>query len=379
MNPVKKEIFQPLHGGDVQGASAFYGVATDQWLDLSTGINPASYPIPSFPEGVFSRLPYLSEAFISAAKQYYGSDSLLAVAGSQAAIQLLPKILNAYPILLPSVGYKEHENCWRKEGCALSVYDSMCPDLAIETIQKSLMNNPEQHVLIINPNNPTGLCFSVDQIVLWASLLGDSAYIIVDEAFMDLTPNFSVLSVGIPDAIKEKIIVLRSFGKFFGLAGLRLGFVAGPETILAAMSEELGDWAINGPAQYIAQQALNDVEWQRQQRVLIQADYDFTFQVFSGVLGQPCFSEKGKLPAQEVIEVSLFISYRLQKNQAILVFDQLAQKGILSRLIVINDDVMLLRVGLINSRDREQCQRLLSVMDLLGDLFQSNLQSMALG
>lgn len=379
MSYVKKDIFAPLHGGDIQGASDCYGIDIDQWIDLSTGVNPIAYPIPLLPQEVFSRLPYVQDTFVSAAAQYYGSPSLIAVAGSQAAIQLLPMLLHSYPILLPSLGYKEHEKHWRNAGNAIIYYDALDYQNAVETIQNSLLVNPKQHLLIINPNNPTGLCFPIEQLVEWASQLADDAYLVVDEAFMDITPEFSVLKAHLLSSIKDKMIVLKSVGKFFGLAGVRLGFVSAAPSILSAIASVSGDWSINGPAQYIATQAFTDVVWQQTNRQRIQENYLYMSTLLFEVLGAPLSEGAYDQNRLAYLGVSLFISYRLSTQRALCVFDQLAQQGILTRLIKIDDSCMLLRVGLIDCADEAVSARLIKAVASVKNVSQARPLSAALG
>jgi cobalamin biosynthetic protein CobC len=86
---------------------------------------------------------------------------------------------------------------------------------------------------------------------------------VVDEAFMDNTPQLSVA----PFAHQVGLIVLRSFGKFFGLAGVRLGFVLAERKLLKLLAEQVGPWAVSGPTRVLGQACLRDTEGQAQQRV----------------------------------------------------------------------------------------------------------------
>jgi cobalamin biosynthetic protein CobC len=123
---------------------------------------------------------------------------------------------------------------------------------------------PDTDVLIIiHPNNPTGAVFSMAQLLDWhAQLANRNGWLIVDEAFMDTTPELSIAS----QTSQLGLIVLRSLGKFFGLAGARVGFVCAHPKLLEALKNLLGPWPVNTPARWMAVQALQDTSWQKENR-----------------------------------------------------------------------------------------------------------------
>ncbi|MCV6604043.1 MAG: hypothetical protein OIF34_01975, partial [Porticoccaceae bacterium] len=138
----------PLHGGDLISASQRYGIPVADWLDLSTGLNPSSYPVPELSPVLFQRLPYLRPEFLQAAAVFYGNAQLLPSNGSQLVIQELPSCLNELgliefglddlPVLLPEHGYKEHEDHWRRHGNAVQYYPAFEPQAAVEVIESVL-------------------------------------------------------------------------------------------------------------------------------------------------------------------------------------------------------------------------------------------------
>jgi len=345
-----------LHGGDLYTASQRYQIELDQWIDLSTGLNPQAYPVGEIPQGVFTRLPYELPQLCQAAAEYYGDDNVMAVSGTQLAIQSLPMCLPQHDILAPQVGYQEHVLHWGKHGANISRYPSDNMKRAIEFIDKALLKNPQRHLLIINPNNPTGLKFTVQQIKLWASALAKGCNVIVDEAFMDVTPQDSVLT-----DLSSNMIVLRSFGKFFGLAGLRLGFVFANQGIRQALQQKAGLWAVNGPAQYIAIKALADKPWQQTARKDIHKSAFFTQSLFS-----PLFTNN---PAVKVHHEALFSSYIFPITLAGNLFEFFAHRGILIRKIAVNEQICILRTGIIHHQDMDSQQR---VKQCIQDFLVSN-------
>lgn len=352
----------PLHGGDIISASERYDIPVDQWIDLSTGINPEPYPVVDLPVECFSRLPYIDPAFNRAVANYYQCEQFIALSGTQAAIQVLPALLKKQPILLPQVGYQEHAKHWQKANVGLNYYVSLCAEAMIRSINQQLEENPAQHLLVINPNNPTAVKISKAQLILWAEQLEDGSYLIVDEAFIDLSPQDSVLS---DDGRPANIIVLRSFGKFFGLAGIRLGFVFANELLLKSLSHALGLWQLNGPAQSIAMRALIDTTWHAQAIKNIARGAVLTEALFS-----PLFD---LLNVEQRYHQGLFSSYYLSVSQALWLNKRLAKAGVLTRVVLLNSDKALLRIGVLSPRTQANI-KIQPVIDDCCDVLRSNPQ-----
>lgn len=248
------------HGGRLREASARYGIGLDQWLDLSTGINPRGWPVPEVPAASWARLPEDDDGLEQAARRYYQADHLLPVAGTQAAIQALPRLRPPSRVALLDPGYAEHACAWRRAGHALAA-------VAAERVDEAIPGSDV--VLLIHPNNPTGARFPVAQLLHWhARLAARGGWLIVDEAFMDATPEHGLC----PDSARAGLVVLRSPGKFFGLAGARVGFVCAHPALLAQLAELLGPWSVSGPARWVATAALSDRAWQHAERLRLAAD-----------------------------------------------------------------------------------------------------------
>ena len=242
------------HGGNLNDAVARFGRPRGDWLDLSTGINPQPYPVPALPADAWHRLPEPSPELVSAASDYYGAPHILPVAGSQAVIQALPRLRPAGSVAVAAPAYAEHAHRWGVGGH--TVYEVPYDSLQDEIENYAVM-------VVCNPNNPTGARIEPELLLSWADrLAGRGGWLIVDEAFADTTPETSVAQW----SDRPGLIVLRSTGKFFGLAGLRLGFVAAHPALLQQLADTLGPWAVSGPAQQIGLAALRDRAWQENMR-----------------------------------------------------------------------------------------------------------------
>ena len=238
------------HGGRVRAAAQTYKIPVSRWLDLSTGINPNGWPVPELPPDAWQRLPEFNDGLINIASNYYGCRSILPVAGSQAAIQALPQLRSISRVGIVWPGYAEHARSWRMTGDAVKLIRPNEVDEALSSIDV---------LIIINPNNPTGHYFDPKTLLLWHRyLVARGGWLIVDEAFIDATPQLSLAEY----CPRPGLIVLRSLGKFFGLAGVRMGFVLAEKEVLRLLNEYLGPWSVSNPARWVAKHALADYSWQ---------------------------------------------------------------------------------------------------------------------
>ena len=239
------------HGGKLAAAAREHGIPLDKWADLSTGIHPVGYPVPPIPPACWLRLPEDEDGLLPAAANYYGTTHLLPCAGSQAAIQALPTMRPPCRIGILSPTYAEHAHAWRQAGHTVEIIQDYEPGMALDVL------------VLANPNNPTGRLIPVETLLEWhAELAALGGWLIVDEAFMDATPECSLAA----HAGSPHLIILRSLGKFFGLAGIRAGFVLAWDELLENLQERLGPWNVANPTRWVARQALANRAWQVKQR-----------------------------------------------------------------------------------------------------------------
>lgn len=302
------------HGGKLLAAAARYGIEKDNWLDLSTGINPAGWPVPAIPAAAWQRLPETEDGLLEAAAAYYGSAAVLPVAGSQAAIQTLPRLRTACRVGVPHPAYAEHAHAWRAAGHAVVAWD------AGQNI------DPLDVLVLVHPNNPSGQTYTRAQLLDWhARLATRGGWLVVDEAFIDATPTESLADV----CPRPGLIILRSLGKFFGLAGARVGFVLAEPTVLEALDDRLGPWAVSAPSRWVARAALADIAWQQAARAALPA---------AGARLATLLRDHGLVPSGGT---ALFQWVRTP--DAADWHERLAQQGILTRLFA---DPPSLRFGL---------------------------------
>ena len=241
-----------LHGGELGAARRLFPAAPKPFVDLSTGINPHPYPLPQFPAGLFARLPDpdAAQSLAGIAAKAYGAPSAACVVpapGTQILLPLAAGLVRPGRAMVLSPTYSEHARAAALAGHAVTetgnIGDLADGDLAIVT----------------NPNNPDGRLFAKSGLIAVAETLqARGGLLVVDEAFMDVAPPGASLAA---EVSRGNIVVLRSFGKFFGLAGLRLGFAIATPALAARLAALLGPWAVSAPALAVGGAALADRAW----------------------------------------------------------------------------------------------------------------------
>jgi cobalamin biosynthetic protein CobC len=273
------------HGGNLNAAQRLFPGAPEPWIDLSTGINPMPYPVGDIPAAAWTRLPQPADltTLETAARQAYGATvaaEIVAAPGTQAIIQWLPRIFRAHRVGILGHTYGEHAQCWRAAGAEIVVAHSLAD---FETCDVGV---------VVNPNNPDGRIVEPEQLALTATALAmRGGLLVVDEAFIDvIAPAMSL----IPILPGDGAVVMRSFGKAYGLAGLRLGFAVASGAFGGRLRAALGPWAVSGPAIEVGRRALADTGWLAQSVSRLnedakRLDHLLTMAGFTIVGGTPLF------------------------------------------------------------------------------------------
>ena len=315
------------HGGRLLEFAARIGIPAEQWLDLSTGINPRGYPVPPVPAEAWRRLPEEEDGLARVAADYYRAPpatAVLPIAGTQAAIQALPRVL---PHLLPrlqagaassgpplqiavaNLTYNEYAHVWRKAGHTVTAHVHL---------QLADAADRADVVILCQPNNPSGECIEPTRVEqMTRTLARRSRWLLIDEAYADAAPETSVL----PHIAAEDwpcVIVLRSLGKFFGLAGARAGFAISAPEVIAALRDELGPWPLSGPARVAALHALRNTAWQIEARRFL---HDMTQQLDACLVARLGVTPSG---------TALFRWFAFDEANAL--HEHLARLGILVRM-----------------------------------------------
>ena len=235
------------HGGGIDAAAAHYGGDREMWIDLSTGINPVPYPLPNLHASSWNALPdkYAATALTDAARAFWnvpeGAD-ILAAPGASALIAQIPRLACAETVHIAAPTYNEHAASFAALGW-------------------NIVNRGSSSArVLVHPNNPDGRMWTVADL--------SAKLNIIDESFADVAPDQSLMAT----ATRPGTLILKSFGKFWGLAGLRLGFVIGDPRLIAQLREMLGPWPVSGIALAVGAAALRDRAWAEKTRLRLNAD-----------------------------------------------------------------------------------------------------------
>ena len=317
------------HGGRLARAQAEYPSAPTPWLDLSTGINPQGWRRGRPPRESLTRLPDPAEtqALEAAAAAAFGArpESVVAVPGAEAGIRLLPELIGARRVAVASPTYGSHADAWKQAGADV-----------LEVGRADLFDTTAEALIVVNPNNPDGAASPGSSLIAQAA----GRWLIVDESFVEVEPSLSVAA-----AAQGRIVVLRSFGKFFGLAGVRLGFIICDHDLAARLRRRLGDWPVGADAISMGKLAYSDNGWAERMRLSLIRDARH----LDRLLKATGFKIVGG--------TSLF---RLaQCESAAARADRLAQQGVLVRTFP--HDETLIRFGLPGRRNWRRLQAALEM------------------
>jgi len=223
------------HGGGLDAARRRFGGARSDWIDLSTGINPVPFPLPDLPADCWTALPDqgAQDDLLAAARLFWrvpDGAAIVAAPGTSALIAQLPGTVPAGRVRIPGPTYNEHARAFAAHGWAES-------------------NGAAEALVLVNPNNPDGR--------VWTGTDAEAGFVVIDESFADVAPAVSLVRL----AARPGTVVLKGLGKFWGLAGLRLGFAIGDPALIRRLSVLLGPWAVSGPALAAGTAALRDDAW----------------------------------------------------------------------------------------------------------------------
>lgn len=296
------------HGGSLTRARRLFPNAPLPWIDLSTGINPHSYPLPALPATAFSCLPEIDrlEELHRAACKFYAApqpQNLVAAPGTQILLPMVMELVRPGSAAILSPTYAEHARAARLAGHHVN-----------ETPEFSDLEKADL-AIIVNPNNPDGRITPRAAILdLARRLAAKGGLLVVDEAFMEVGPQGASVA---GDTDLKGLVVLRSFGKFFGLAGLRLGFALAEPQLAARLAARLGPWAVAGPALEIGIAAFRDRDWQKRTRIHLH-EQSLQLDALLACHGM-------------VVEGGTSLYRFVRSDRACLIFETLGKAGILIR------------------------------------------------
>ncbi|MCH9675891.1 MAG: threonine-phosphate decarboxylase CobD [Gammaproteobacteria bacterium] len=328
-------VSEGLHGGNLSWACETHGGLPSDWLDISTGINPYSYAVPTFDPQLYQLLPqaHAEQRLVRAARIAYACPIEADVAlanGTQALIQWLPQLRARCRVAIVGFTYSEHAAAWARAG------HSMDAPSSIGDVESDI-----DVVVLTNPNNPDGHRVTRDALLeLHAKLHERGGWLVVDEAFADCDESESMAAYShLPG-----LIVLRSFGKFYGLAGVRLGVALCESELVVRLRAAMGPWTVSGPALAIGAAALEDRVWRETMRDQLAATSKSLVETLNSA-GWDVLGSTG-----------LFVLARHQQAQAY--WNRMVQERILVRRFV--EQPQWLRFGLAKEEGMQRLARFMA-------------------
>ena len=298
------------HGGGLEAAKRRFG--GENWIDLSTGVNPHPWPGAASMSFNWQRLPDTQDLvrLEAVAAGYFGVDAsqVCAVPGTEIGLRLVGALIGG-PAQHIAPGYRTH--------------GAMIAGSAAVTWPDT--GDRAGHLILANPNNPDGRALAAG--AMQDLLERRTGWLLVDEAFADADPASSI-AASVGDG--RRLVVFRSFGKFFGLAGVRLGFVLAPQAIVAALRERLGAWPVSAAAIAIGTAAYADAGWVAAARQRLGEEAA----ALDAMLARRGHRPVGACPLFRLIEV----------DDAHALFERLARRAMLTRPFT--DQPRWLRLGL---------------------------------
>lgn len=323
------------HGGRLREAMAAHPDAPRPWLDLSTGINPEPWPGPRAPADALTRLPdpqALADLEAAAARAFGVADPrrVVAVAGAETALRLLPGLIGSAEVALLAPIYGGHLEAWASAAprrvAALDDPGAQAADVLV----------------LVNPNNPDGRRIARERLaVLAADRSARGLWTVVDESFVEIAPALSVADLEI-----DRLVTLRSFGKFYGLPGARLGFIIGNKVLSETVRALVGDWPVSADALALGLGAYADRTWQGAARAWL-ADQAARI---DAVLAASGLKVIGGCDLFRLVEV----------ENAHALFQRLSARGVLTRPFADRPD--RLRIGLASTKDFNRFQQALQAV-----------------
>ncbi|SFS21436.1 L-threonine O-3-phosphate decarboxylase [Yoonia litorea] len=292
------------HGGGIDAAIARFGGKRCDWSDLSTGINPVPYPMPGLPDDAWTALPDKAAfANLAARARTFwnvpAEADIIAATGASAIIAAIPHVLPKSGVFIPGPTYNEHGAAFVAAGWQMD-------------------DSPDHAMVAVHPNNPDGY--------LWEEEKVTAPYLVIDESFCDIMPDASLIHM----AARPNTLILKSFGKFWGMAGLRLGFAIGDPVLVARLRDLLGPWQVSGPALAIGAEGLADPQWADDTRARLGRDSERLDRIVT------------RAGAELIGGTSLFRLYQVENASHWQ--DKLAQNQVWSRVFPYNPK--WLRLGL---------------------------------
>lgn len=288
----EEELFNHLHGGNLERAIERYDISLDEIIDFSANINPLGIS-PKIKEVLVKSIDQLShypDPECKKAKKeisrYFKIDyeNIILGNGSTELIYLIVRTLKPKKALIPIPTFYEYERALNNNDISINFYK-------LKEKQEFLVSIGEiipqlagiDLVFLCNPNNPTGTFLPrKEMLTLVKEIQGRKIFLVLDEAFIDLHEEESFIK-----EVKNynHLITLGSLTKFFSLPGLRIGFGVSSSKLIKKLEAQKIPWSVNYLAQIAVQEVLRDEKFISKSRSFLLKEKEFLYRELSNIKG----------------------------------------------------------------------------------------------
>ncbi|MGV8058796.1 MAG: threonine-phosphate decarboxylase CobD [Smithellaceae bacterium] len=272
------------HGGNVEEISRTFGLKEDYLVDFSSNVNPFTLP-PSISQVIkskirdISRYPDKESLKLKTALGKHLNIGVEHIVVGNGSVDIIYRAVYALKpasglILLPAFG--EYEKALSSVGAKIRYLLPKGRGNFVFSTEEIVKNCDEVDIVFLcNPNNPTGMLISrKDLEYLAEKLRKKKTMLVLDEAFIDLTEEHSLIDLA---SKSSNLLVLRSLTKFFGLAGLRLGYAVGNSALIKRLQNSGQPWPVNVFAQATGEVLLQDEKFRNKSKRKLLQERDFLY------------------------------------------------------------------------------------------------------
>ncbi|MGA8571139.1 MAG: threonine-phosphate decarboxylase CobD [Desulfobaccales bacterium] len=284
----------PPHGGDVYHLARSLGINIADLLDFSANINPLGFPpglSGAIQEALTEIVHYPDRRCVAlrqdlAGYHHLSPEEILVGNGSTELIYLLARVLKPRRGLIVTPAFSEYEHALSVAGVPVAFHATTeAHNFALHEVFEAQAGDL---VFLAHPASPSGALLDPELFLeVAAALDAVGAYLLLDEAFIDFVEEASFKS---HLSRFPRLLILRSFTKFFGIPGMRLGFLLGAPELLAPISDVQEPWSVNTMAQVMGRACLADGEYMTRTRTMIAQERAFLLDRLAALPGLTAFS-----------------------------------------------------------------------------------------
>jgi len=330
-----KSITPYFHGGNVWDFSKKYNISIDKLIDFSISTNPLGAPETSI-ENIRHHLNLIKhypdpdpEWLLKALAESIGvaSNNVIVGNGSTELIYLFNEVFleNGFDAVIPVPSFSEYKAAIEHFGgnmIFLTCDSSQNFQLNVEELERTI-SKKTRIIFLCNPNSPTGVLYKKEDIIRIIKFAAErNVLVFLDEDYIDFVDDDKRYSMVEYVNDYNNLFILRSLTKFFGLAGVRIGFGIGSPDLVTVLKNVIMPWSVNSLAMYATAAAVKDKEFIKRTRQLVSNGRKTMVELFKSITWLKVYPSETNFLLLEIIQGNL-TSTQIKEG--------LAKKGLLIR------------------------------------------------